>query len=228
MKNKIERLLLQSILLVTLSLNALSQPVTSLVKVIVSPDHKDWTYKVNQEAKFSVQVLKYGNPLENVTINYETGPETMPDVKKEGVVLKNGRTEFSGTMKVPGFFRVRVTAIVDGKRYEGMATAGFEPERIMPTVKDPGDFDSFWNNAIAEARKVNLDPRITLLPERCTGDANVYQINFQNEMNGSRIYGILAMPKKPGKYPAILQSTGSRNPSLCRRCQNCSSWCDNT
>jgi cephalosporin-C deacetylase len=209
MKNKPSRLLLQSIFLVALTLNAISQPVTSLVKVNISLDHKDWTYKVNEVARFSVQVLKYGNLMENVTIDYETGPEMLPDVKKEGVVLKNGTTEFSGTMKVPGFYRVRVWAVVDGKRYEGLATAGFEPEKIQPTVKDPADFDTFWTNALAEARKINLDPRITLMPDRCTSDANVYHISFQNEAVGSRIYGMLAVPKKPGKYPAILRVPGA-------------------
>jgi cephalosporin-C deacetylase-like acetyl esterase len=209
MKNNAKRLLFQLIILITFSLNTFSQPVTSLVKVIVSPDHKDWTYKVNEEAKFSVQVLKFGNLMENVTIDYETGPDMIPDVKKSGIVLKNGKTELSGTMKVPGFYRVMVWAVVDGKRYEGLATAGFEPEKIQPTVKDPADFTVFWDNAIAEARKVNLDPRITLMPERCTGDVNVYHISFQNEVVGSRIYGILAIPKKQGKYPAILKVPGA-------------------
>jgi cephalosporin-C deacetylase len=209
MKKRIPGLLLKAALLITLSISAFAQSNTGLIKVIISPDHKDWTYKLNEVAKFSVQVLKYGNLVENVTIDYETGPEALPDVKKEGVVLKNGKTEFSGTMKVPGFYRVRVFAIVDGKRYEGLATAGFEPEKIQPTVKDPSDFDAFWTNAIAEARKINLDPKITLMPERCTSDVNVYHISFQNEVIGSRIYGILAMPKKPGKYPAILRVPGA-------------------
>jgi cephalosporin-C deacetylase len=209
MRKMYYRLLLQSLLMIFLSLNALSQPVTSLIKVIISPDRKDWTYKVNQEAKFSVQVLKFGNLIDNATIDYEAGPEMMPDIKKEGVVLKNGRTEFTGTMKVPGFYRVRVLAVVDGKKYEGLATAGFEPEKIQPTIKDPADFDSFWSNAIAEARKSDLDPEITLMPERCTSEASVYQISFQNEAHGSRIYGILAILKKAGRYPAILRVPGA-------------------
>jgi cephalosporin-C deacetylase len=209
MKSTIKRLFIQTILITALTINAFSQAGTPLVKVIISPDHKDWTYKLNEEAKFAVQVIQYGNLLENVTVDYETGPETLPDVKKEGVVLKNGKTEFSGKMKVPGFYRVRVVAVVDGKRYEGLATAAFEPEKIQPTVKNPVEFDTFWNNAIAEARKINLDPRITLMPERCTSEANVYQISFQNEIPGSRIYGILAVPKKPGKYPAILKVPGA-------------------
>ena len=209
MRTFVTRSVLLSFILTAISLNLSSQAGTQLVKVIVSPDHKDWTYKVNETAKFSVQVLKYGNLLENVTIDYETGPEMMPSVKKEGIILQNGKIEFSGSMKVPGFYRVRVWAVVDGRRYEGLATAGFEPEKIQPTIKDPADFDSFWSNAIAEARKLNLDPRITLLPERCTSEANVYHVSFQNDAFGSRIYGMLAIPKKAGKYPAILRVPGA-------------------
>ena len=209
MKKRIAGLLFQSVLLTAFALNIYSQAGTPLIKVIVSPDHKDWKYTVNETAKFSVQVLKYGNLLENLTVDYEAGPEALPDVKKEGAVLKNGKAELSGTMKIPGFYRVRVWAIVDGKRYEGLATAAFEPEKIQPTVKDPADFENFWTETIAEARKINLDPRLTLMPERCTSEADVYQISFQNDGYGSRIYGMLAMPKKSGKYPAILRVPGA-------------------
>ena len=197
------------LLFITLNLAGWSQPGSMLIKVIVSPDHKDWTYKVNETAKFTVQVIKDGNLLDNAVIDYEAGPEMLPDLKKEGVVLKNGKTEFTGTMKAPGFYRVRVWAVADGKRYEGLATAGFEPEKIQPTVKDPADFDTFWSNAVSEARKIDLDPQITLMPERCTSEVNVYHISFQNDAPGSRIYGILAVPKKEGKYPAILRVPGA-------------------
>ena len=198
-----------SLLISVACLNLFSQSGTPLIKVLIAPDHVDWTYKVNETAKFTVQVFKFGNLLENVIVDYEAGPEMLPDIKKEGVILKNGRLELSGTMKVPGFYRIRLLAVVEGRRYEGLATATFEPEKIGPTVKDPEDFETFWTNAIAEARKLDLDPRITLLPERCTSEANVYHISFQNDRLGSRIYGMLAMPKKPGKYPAILKVPGA-------------------
>jgi cephalosporin-C deacetylase-like acetyl esterase len=203
------RMLIQTIVLSAIAVTAAAQAGTPLVKVIVSPDHRDWTYKVNETAKFAVQVMQYGNLLENVTVDYEAGPEALPDIRKEGVVLKNGKMDLSGTLKVPGFYRLRVWAVVDGRRYEGLATAGFEPEKIKPTVTDPADFDAFWNEAISEARKLSLDPIITLMPERCTSDVNVYHISFQNNSFGSRIYGILAVPKRPGKYPAILKVPGA-------------------
>ena len=209
MKSRIKILFLLSVISITFSLIASSQlPAIGVIKVIVSPDHKNWAYKLNEEAKFSVQVLRNGNLVDNVVIDYETGPETLPEIVKKGIVLKDGKTEFSGTMKEPGFYRVRVWAIVDGKRYEGLATAGFEPEKIQPLVKEPSDFDAFWTNNIAEARKIDLDPVMTLVPERCTSKANVYHINFQNDKPGSKIYGMLAIPKKPGKYPALLKVPG--------------------
>jgi cephalosporin-C deacetylase len=47
-----------------------------------------------------------------------------------------------------------------------------------------------------------------LLPERCTGNVNVYEVNLQN-INNSRFYGILCVPKKEGKYPAIMLPPGA-------------------
>jgi cephalosporin-C deacetylase-like acetyl esterase len=49
---------------------------------------------------------------------------------------------------------------------------------------------------------------MSLLPERCTETVNVYHVNIQNFKN-SRLYGILCVPKKEGKYPAILQVPGA-------------------
>ena len=209
MKKILKKQTLTLLLLSVLNIIVTAQPATTLIKVIIAPDHKDWTYKVNETAKFSVTVIKDGNPLDNAVIDYEAGPEMLPDQRKEGVILENGKTEFSGTMRTPGFYRVRVWAVYEGKRYEGLATAGFEPEKIQPTVKEPADFDLFWSAAIADSRKLNLDPVITLMPERCTGEANVYHISFQNDVQGSRFYGILSTPKKAGKYPAILIVPGA-------------------
>ena len=197
------------LLLSAIPVKSLSQSNAGLIKVIIAPDHKDWIYKTGEKATFSIQVLKFGNLLENVTVDYEAGHEMLPDIKKEGVVLKNGRLELTGTMKTPGFYRVRVWAVSGERRYEGIATAAFEPDKIRPSVQDPSDFDSFWSSAIDDARKLDIDPRLTLLPERCTSVTNVYHVSFQNESPGSRIYGILAIPRKEGKYPAVLRVPGA-------------------
>ena len=94
---------------------AMAQPAQKLISVVISPDHSNWEYKIKQEAKFSVQVFKSQVLLDNVTVDYELGPEAFPSVKKQNVVLKDGKTELKASLKEPGFLRCRVVAKVDGK-----------------------------------------------------------------------------------------------------------------
>jgi cephalosporin-C deacetylase-like acetyl esterase len=54
-----------------------------------------------------------------------------------------------------------------------------------------------------------MDAKMTLMPERCTEKTNVYHVNLQNYRLGSRLYGLLCVPKKEGKYPALLQVPGA-------------------
>jgi hypothetical protein len=102
MKNIIKKTIFLSLLFTAVYLNLHSQYGTPLIKVIVAPDHKDWMYKAGETARFSVQVIQYGNLLENVTVDYEAGPEMLPDIKKEDVILRNGKNEFSGNYESPG------------------------------------------------------------------------------------------------------------------------------
>ena len=186
-----------------------AQPAQKLVNVVVSPDHPDWQYQVGEEAVFTVQVFEASNPLQNITVNYELGPEFFPTVKQENVPLKNGTLTLKAKMTEPGFVRCRVEATKDGYTYDGMATVAFSADQIRPTSPEPADFDEFWATNLTEARKTPLDPVITLLPDRCTATQNVYQVRLQNDRPGSFIYGILIMPKKEGKYPAILNVPGA-------------------
>ena len=178
------------------------------IQVLVQPDHKDWTYRVGEEASFTVSVLKSGTLLDGVKVDYQAGPEMYQDAKKS-VTLKDGTLKLSGTMSKPGFYRVDVTAHVDGKDYKGACGAAFSPEQLEPSTVMPKDFFDFWQDAIKEARKVDLDPTKRLLPERCTKDVNVYEVSFQNVRWGSRTYGILCVPVKEGRYPALLRVPGA-------------------
>ena len=179
------------------------------IRVVVSPDHTDWTYKLNEPCKFTVQVYKAQNLLEGAVIDYAIGPEMYPTETKEQVVLKTGKLELKGKMSQPGFFQCKGTAHVEGRTYEGLAKAAYAPEKIVASAENPADFDSFWAKAIEQARQTPLQPTMVLLPERCTEKVNVYHVSFQNVRPGSRTYGILCMPKQPGKYPALLRVPGA-------------------
>ncbi|MEO5603975.1 MAG: acetylxylan esterase, partial [Cyclobacteriaceae bacterium] len=145
-----------------------AQPMEQYVKVIVAPDLDNWTYKSGEKVTFSVSVLQSGNLVKNAKIQYEIGPEKIEPFTKDSTVLAKGETLLDGgTLKTGGFLRCVVVADVEGKKYRGLATAGFDPAAITPTVENPADFTRFWEEAKAEAAKIPIDAEMTLLPERC-------------------------------------------------------------
>ena len=203
--------LLLAVVLITVTTYA--QPKKTLVEVLVSPETADWQYRCGQEAKFEVLVQKAGVPLENAQIYYEISEDMQEPLKKEDLTLKDGRVKIKvGTMKKPGFLRLRVWATHEDVRYYGVATAGFDIDKIQPTAKLPEDFDAFWAQAIEDNNKLELLPQLELIPEKCTPKVNVYLASFQNVRKGCRMYGTLCVPAniKPGdKLPTILIVPGA-------------------
>lgn len=179
------------------------------IRVMVSPDRADWKYGLNEKCTFTVRVLKAQNLLPGVTVDYELGPEMYPTETKTGVVLKDGKLTLKGTMKTPGFLRCKVKAHVDGRTYEGLATAAYAPEELRPVSQLPDDFLKFWETTLANARQTPLNPTMSLLPERCTETSNVYEVSFQTKAWGGRMFGILSVPKAEGTYPALLRVPGA-------------------
>ncbi len=200
--------IISQILATAFFLNA--QPREQFVRVVVAPDHSDWQYKTGERVKFNISVLQFGNPLENVKLEYEIKPEKMEVLISDNIELKSGKiTIDGGTLKKPGFLRCWAYVVVNGKKYTGLATAGFDIDQIKPTTELPDDFLEFWEGAKTAAAKIPLDVKTVLLPDRCTEKVDVFQVNIQNDNPGSRIYGILAVPKKEGKYPALLRVPGA-------------------
>lgn len=187
-----------------------AQPSVQLVRVIVTADHANWQYAVGEKVNFSIQVIKNGSLVPNAKITYQVGPERMTPTLTSSVVSATGTLQIpSQSMPSAGFLRCIATAEVDGKEYRNLATAGVAPLSLKPTVSNPADFDAFWQNAKADLAKIPMDAKMTLMPERCTEKTNVYHVNLQNYKVGTRLYGILCVPKKEGKYPAILQVPGA-------------------
>lgn len=189
---------------------AMAQIIGKNIEVLVSPDRDGWNYNVGETAVFNISVLRSGSLLKGAKISYKMGEEMYEDTHKSDVVLRDGTLTLKGTMRHPGFLRLTVNAEVDGRKYEGMATAAFSPERLQPVTSCPADFDAFWSKTLADARAAApLQATRRLLPERCTEAVDVYEVSFQNIRWGSRTYGILCIPTKPGKYPVVYKVPGA-------------------
>lgn len=190
-----------------------AQPKQTIITVAVAPENTDWQYECGDDVTFSLTVCKSGIPLKGVEVYYEISEDMMSPHKKGNITLEDGTMQIeAGTMKRPGFLRLRAWATYDGKRYVGTATAGLDIDRIEPTTSAPKDFDEFWAKAIADNNKLEMLPRLELVPEKCTPTVNVYSASFQNLRNGCRMYGTMCVPaniKQGDKLPAILIVPGA-------------------
>lgn len=188
----------------------LAQPAERAVSIRITPNHDNYLYKEGESVKFDVVVLKNDVPIKDVEIRYEVSEDMMTPHKKDKSTLKDGKISVdAGTMEKAGFLRCQVFATYKGREYREVGTVGFSPEKIAPVTTLPDDFLKFWNDAKEKASKVPMDVRMTLVPERCTENIDVYHVNLQSYERGGRLYGMLTIPKAKGKYPAMLKVPGA-------------------
>ena len=57
------------------------------IRVVVSPDHSDWVYRLNEKCTFTVRVLKAQNLLPDVKIDYELGAVVLRELSQ---ILQKG------------------------------------------------------------------------------------------------------------------------------------------
>lgn len=185
----------------------------SRIAVTVTPDHQDWTYQPGEPVRFRIDVVRDGHQVAGAAVKYGIGPEMLPPVTEATETV--GATPLmvaAGTMKDPGFLRLVATAVIDGRTYRGVGTAGFAPEKIAPTQVNPADFDAFWDAERKRLAALPLDAKWTPLADYGTSEVDCWQINLQNvglTAGASRLYGILCMPRAAGKYPAVLSVPGA-------------------
>ena len=193
-----------------------SQPRQPLIDVSVVPEAKSWSYDFGATPKFLIEVRQNGHLLNDVEINYSIGLEQMPPTMEGNAVLSGGDTLLAGpSTDEAGFVRCIVKVKYEDELYLASGTAAFAPELIQPTVELPADFEDFWNNGKKELAKLPIDAELTLQPDLCTPEINVYHVSLQSVrqpsswQGTSRFYGMLSMPSRPGRYPAILAVPGA-------------------
>jgi cephalosporin-C deacetylase-like acetyl esterase len=181
-----------------------------LIQFVLTPNHSDWNYQLNEEASVKINVFKYGIPINNAQIEYQYGLEQMVPYKKGILNLKNGVGEINiGSMKTPGFFQLKVQTTIDGHLYRDEIKVAFAPFNIQPTVQVPEDFDDYWTKALAENTKIPMNPVLTYKPEFSTANIEVYLVQLQNYKEGKHLYGYLSKPKDNKKHPVLFNPPGA-------------------
>lgn len=207
------------LLFLALSLTVSAQKTNQrdYVSIRFVPNHGDWVYDVGEEVEIEVAAVRHYVPVPEAEVRYTWGMEQR-EAEKKGVV-KTGKSgvqtlRLSGSHE-PGFKTLTASVEVGGKTYTNSINLAFAPDKIVPTTPLPADFEAFWQESIEQARRVPLRPLLTPLPERCTPDADVYEVQFQNFQEGQYLYGTLAVPRgvdplhATEQYPAVVLWPGA-------------------
>lgn len=208
---KLNIFLVALILLINKQIYAQNSPAPiKLVQFVLTPNHDNWNYKLNEKASIKILVHKFGVPIKNAKITYQYGQDFLQEEKKGELKLKNGTGQISiGTMKTPGFKQLIVKTIIDGQLYRDQIKVGFAPFKIKPTTKNPKDFDSFWQKAINDNKQIPIDPVLTYKPEYSTTKVDVFLVQIQNYKKGQHVYGYLSKPKDNKKHPVLFHPPGA-------------------
>ncbi|PZP45859.1 MAG: acetylxylan esterase [Pseudopedobacter saltans] len=195
------------ILVLLLSISARAQKDSLIIEV--NTGKKDWKVTVGENVEFEIVVKQFNVIANDCTIKYEIGPDMMSTIVKDSIVHGKGYFKSrSYTLKQPGFLRGTFEIVVNGKTYKRLCTVGFDVEKINPTVSLPQDFWNFWEKGKVELSEITMEVRSVYLPDKSSDSVNSYMVSFQN-INNSRMYGMLCIPRMPGKYPAILEVPGA-------------------
>ena len=181
------------------------------VTVVAEPDHADWIYHTGETAHFTAYAIKENVRMTDTEITYSFGPDKLDAVETHTVKTDHdGLAHFSvpGASQ-PGFISVRVKVNLDGRTYSSMTNIAFDPYNIQPTTTMPADFEQFWAEAMQKAAKVPMKPSLRYSAEESNDRVDVYYLKVQSYREGNYVYGVLTVPKTPGKKPAILRLPGA-------------------
>ena len=81
-------------------------------------------------------------------------------------------------------------------------------DQYQTIVRKPDDIDQFWDDVLAEAAGIPLEPEVIHDPLRSSEDIDVYEVFFTS-LDQVRIAGWYAVPRaRDGRLPGILQVPG--------------------
>lgn len=208
-----KRLLSLLLMVVAISMAGLAEnyPYRSDYLWVTVPDHDDWLYRAGEKARVEVQLYKYGIP-QDATVNYEIADDMLAADRKGEVVMKHGRAVIDmGTRNTPGFRDLRLSAVVDGKKYVHHVKVGFSVDEIRPFTREPADFMDFWNRNIEDMRAVLLSYTKEKAEEYCTDKIDCYLLKIRLNKQNQSVYAYLFYPKnaQKGSCPVVLCPPGA-------------------
>ncbi|MBQ8938045.1 MAG: acetylxylan esterase [Prevotella sp.] len=187
-------------------------PRKPFVETFAVPDHADSYYRLGQPAMLRVMARLGGVPLDGAVLRYKVGPEMLLPAEWDTLTFVGGEALVRmGTMEEPGFLACQYEFTAGGQKYADLVKVAYDPELIRTFTPMPADFDRFWQQVLKEARKVNLSPEYTDIPD-ATNEQFVTRLVRLHVSKEKWMQGYLTMPRNTpsaGGLPVVLVPPGA-------------------
>ena len=182
----------------------------AFVETIAVPSHPDSRYHPGETATLRVVAREGGVPLQHVVLRYRTGAEMLLPEAWDSVRFADGEAVVAmGTMHVPGFLACQYEfQTSDGKTRRDMVKVAYAPERIRTHTPMPADFDTFWQQAVDEARQVPFEAEYHEVPE-ATDDSLLTRLVRLRVGKDKWMQGYLSRPLDGKRHPVVLVPPGA-------------------
>jgi len=181
----------------------------------ITADDPDFILRGGRPVHFGIQVANAGpTPLEaRVAFEVRDYLTQRPLGRKTTEIKLAAKGEMplatDVPVETPGPYRAAIVIEEASKvvrSFWWVFTYDFE-HYAPPTTRQP-DFARFWKEALAESAALPLDLKMARVAERSTPAVDALKVSYAT-LGGRRIYGWLARPRKPGKYPAQIRYPSS-------------------
>ena len=184
-------------------------PRKPFVEAIAVPNHADSHYSIGQSATLRITAREGGVPLEGRKLYYKVGTEMMLPEEKDSTTFIGGEAIIPmGTMLTPGFLACQYEFQAGGQKQNDLVKVAFNPEDISSFTTLPKDFKQFWQKALDEAHKVDMQPEVYPVPEATNKEFETRLIRLHVGKQ-KWMYGYLTIPCDGKKHPVLLAPPGA-------------------
>lgn len=167
-------------------------------EVTVAPSKPTGIYDLGERVAWTVSAPK--TTSDPRSYSYKIKKNNSEVLTSGDIDLTSGAATIETSLNDPAMLYLEVTSPGSDKKVT--AGAAVAPTKLQPVAPRPADFDAFWKEKIEQLHRVPANPVLTPAD---SGKPDVdYAILKMDHVNGGHVYGQIAKPNRPGKFPAVV------------------------
>jgi cephalosporin-C deacetylase-like acetyl esterase/lysophospholipase L1-like esterase len=175
--------------------------VCTAQQLTLTPFNPTGIYRIGERAGWTASLAKGASAA---GYSYRVKKNDQAIIKSGALEFIDGKASIQVTLDEPAMLYLEVFRSSGGNQMTDKLAAGaaIAPDKLRSSVRRPADFDRFWNSKI---KMLNAIPENAVLTPADGGKPGVeYATIKMDHVNGAHVYGQLAKPNKPGKFPALV------------------------